>query len=127
MIGVGLLNFKSDSNNPKVFRHILTQRVDINFDYSQKDSQIIISPNLESVVQIETDAIIDLVDLFDSQNIIDAEKKVEDYFKEKNIDTLFFEGLIEDALQMFAERISPDGSYNKMIEKPNSSTYAKFS
>lgn len=117
VVGVGLLNFKENDERPKIFRHILTQRVDINFDYSQKDSQIFVSPNLESAPQIETDSILDLFDQFDSQNIIDAEKSVENYIKEKNIETIFSN--TEDALQMFAERVSPDGSYNHLIEKPN--------
>ena len=118
VIGVGLLNFKENTDRPKIFRHILTQRVDINFEYSQKDPQIIISPNLESVPQIETDAILDLFDQFDSQNIIDAEKAVEAFIIEKGIDTLFSDKIIEDALQMFAETVSPDGSYINSIEKP---------
>ena len=117
VVGVGLLNFKESDERPKIFRHILTQRVDINFEYSQKDSQIFVSPNLESAPQIETDSILDLFDQFDSQNIIDAEKAVENYIKEKNIETIFSN--TEDALQMFAERVSPDGSYNHLIEKPN--------
>ena len=117
VVGVGLLNFKENDEKPKIFRHILTQRVDINFEYSQKDSQIFVSPNLESAPQIETDSILDLFDQFDSQNIIDAEKSVEYYIREKNIETIF--GNTEDALQMFAERVSPDGSYNHLIEKPN--------
>lgn len=117
VVGVGLLNFKENDERPKIFRHILTQRVDIYFEYSQKDSQIFVSPNLESTPQIETDSILDLFDQFDSQNIIDAEKSVENYIKEKNIETIF--GNTEDALQMFAERVSPDGSYNHLIEKPN--------
>ena len=117
VVGVGLLNFKESNESPKIFRHILTQRVDINFEYSQKDSQILVSVNLESVPQIETDSILDLFEQFDSQNIIDAEKLVENYIKEKNIETIFSN--TEDALQMFAERVSPDGSYNHLIEKPN--------
>jgi superfamily I DNA and/or RNA helicase/very-short-patch-repair endonuclease len=117
VVGVGLLNFKENDERPKIFRHILTQRVDINFEYSQKDSQIFVSPNLESAPQIETDSILDLFDQFDSQNIIDAEKAVENYIKEENIETIFSN--TEDALQMFAERVSPDGSYNHLIEKPN--------
>lgn len=117
VVGVGLLNFKKNDERPKIFRHILTQRVDINFEYSQKDSQIFVSPNLESTPQIETDSILDLFDQFDSQNIIDAERSVENSIKEKNIETIF--GNTEDALQMFAERVSPDGSYNHLIEKPN--------
>lgn len=116
VIGVGLLNFKENDSRPKIFRHILTQRVDINFEYSQKDSQIHITPNLESTPQVETDSILDLSEQFDSQNIIDAEKAVENYLKEKNIETVFEN--TEDALQMFAERVSPDGSYKSIIEKP---------
>ncbi|MDE0472043.1 MAG: AAA domain-containing protein [Ekhidna sp.] len=113
VVGVGLLNFKENDERPKIFRHILTQRVDINFEYSQ----ISVSPNLESAPQIETDSILDLFDQFDSQNIIDAEKSVENYIKEKNIETIFSD--TEDALQMFADRVSSDGSYNHLIEKPN--------
>ncbi|MDX9697389.1 MAG: AAA domain-containing protein [Bacteroidales bacterium] len=119
VIGIGLLSFKRNSNNERIFRHILTQRVDINYEYSQKDSQILVSPNLESVPQIETDSILDLFEQFDSQNIIDAEKAIESYFKEKGIDTLFNENCIEDALQMFAERVSLDGRYSNTIAKPN--------
>jgi very-short-patch-repair endonuclease/DNA polymerase III delta prime subunit len=117
VVGVGLLNFKENDGTPKIFRHVLTQRVDINFEYSQKDSQIFISPNIESAPQIETDSILDLFDQFDSQNIIEAEKAVENYVKEKNIESIFSN--TDDALQMFAERFSPDGSYNHSIEKPN--------
>ena len=124
VVGVGLLNFKENAARPKIFRHILTQRADINFEYSQKDSQIIISPNLESVPQIETDSIVDLIEQFDSQNIIDAEKAVEAFIREKGIDTLFIDNTIEDALQMFAETVSPDGSYINSIEKP-STTFSK--
>ena len=119
VIGVGLLNFKENDSRPKIFRHILTQRVDINFEYSKKDSQIHITPNLESTPQIETDSIIDLSEQFDSQNIIDAEKAVENYLKEKKIETIFEN--TEDALQMFAEQVSPDGSYKSIIEKPKAS------
>lgn len=118
VIGIGLLNYKGNTNSQKIFRHILTQRVDINFEYSQKDSNIYISPNLESTIQIETDSIIDQSEQFDSQNIIDAEKAVESYTKLHQIDTLFSEKIIEDALQMFAERVSPDVSYDNKIEKP---------
>lgn len=72
VIGVGLLNFKENSDSPKIFRHILTQRIDIKFEYSKNDSHIVVSPNIESLPQIETDSIIDLFEQFDSQNIIDA-------------------------------------------------------
>ena len=119
VIGVGLLNFKENSDSPKIFRHILTQRIDINFEYSTKDTHILVSPNIESLPQIETDSIVDLIEQFDSQNIIDAENEVEKYVTEKNIYTIFADGNIEDALQMFAERVSADGNYISSIDKPN--------
>lgn len=119
VIGVGLLNFKEDADRPKIFRHIMTQRVDINFEYSQKDSHIIVSPNLESSLQIETDSILDLTEQFDTQNIIDAEKAVENYIIEKGVEALFGDIDISDALQMFAEQVSPEGNYLEIKEKPN--------
>jgi len=122
VIGVGLLNFKENSDSPKIFRHILTQRIDINFEYSKKGSYILVSPNIESIPQIETDFFIDLFEQFDSQNIIDAERAVEKYIAEKNIDLIFNDGNIEDTLQMFAERVSADGNYISSIDKPNATS-----
>lgn len=119
VVGVGLLNFREDSDKPKIFRHVMTQRCDIDFEYSQKESQIYVSPNVESSPQIETDSIIDLFEQFDSQNIIDAERAVENYIKEKEIGHLFFDGLILDTLQLFADRFSPDGKFINKIEKPD--------
>jgi len=119
VVGVGLLNFKENPDKPKIFRHVITQRCDINFEYSQKESQIYVSPNIESSPQMETDSIIDLFEQFDSQNIIDAERAVENYIKEKEIGHLFFDGLILDTLQLFADRFSPDGKFVNNIEKPN--------
>jgi hypothetical protein len=120
IVAVGLLNFKEDSEKPKIFRHIITQRVEINFEYSEKDSQIVVGPTLESSPQIETDSIIDLFDQFDSQNIIDAEKAVDTFIRDKGISHLFYDSLIKDALQIFADRISPDGKFIDQIFKPNS-------
>lgn len=118
IIGAGLLNYKENNDSPKIFRHIFTQRVDINFEFTQKDSQILITPNIESYPKIETDSIIGLDSLFDSQNIIDAEKNVENYFIEKEFDTLFKDNVIDDALQMFIETISASGRYSKSVGKP---------
>lgn len=121
IVGVGLLNFKESDDTPKIFRHIFTQRVEINFEYSERDSQIIISPTIESSPQIETDSIIDLVEQFDSQNIIDAEREIEKYINEKGLSHLFLDSLIKDAIQIFADRFSPDGRFFDKIEKPTSS------
>jgi len=120
VIGVGLLNFQRKSNGERIFRHIITQVVDINFEYSQKDSQILVSPNIESNLQIETDSILDLIDQFDSQDIIEAERAAENYIKEKEIDSIFNVGIVDDVLQLFAERVSSDGKYISTIVKPTS-------
>lgn len=116
IIGVGLLNFKEDDSSPKIFRHFFTQKVDINFEFAKNSSKISIIPNIESTPQIETDSIIDLFEQFDSQNIIEAEKSVKEYFTQKEITSIF--DYIEDAIQMFAERISPDGLFDSTIDKP---------
>jgi len=118
VIGVGLLNFKENADCPKIFRHLVTQRVDINFDHPQKDSQIIVKPNLEIGPKVEIDSILDLENQFDPQCIVEAEKTVENFIKENSIETLFYNGMIEDALQMFVGRVSPDGKYSNSIEKP---------
>lgn len=120
VIGVGLLNYRESTDRTKIFRHIITQRVDIEFEFSEKDSQILVSPNIESAPQIELDAIIDLTELFDSRNIIDAEDAVKKYFEETSLDNLFSDDLIFDALQIFADRFSPDGKFVNQIAKPSS-------
>ena len=116
IIGVGLLNFKENDETPRIFRHVLTQRVEITFEYSDKDSKIVVSPNLESAPQIESDSILDLITQFDPNNIIEAERSAERFIKDQGIETIF--NNTHDILQIFAERISPDGSYKDAIGKP---------
>jgi superfamily I DNA and/or RNA helicase/very-short-patch-repair endonuclease len=118
VVGVGLLNFKENMDAPKIFRHIITQRADINFEDSQKDSEITVAPNIESSPKIETDSIIDLFNQFDSSNIVDAEIAVEKFIGEKGIIHLFMDNQIKDALQIFANRFSPNGKFKDIIEKP---------
>ena len=114
-----MLNFQVGGQSTKVFRHILTQRVDINYEFSKRDSQILVSPSIEAGPQLETDSIIDLFDVFESQNIIDAEKDVMSLFKEREVGGLFNDETIDEALQMFCETISPEGSYMDMVQRPN--------
>ena len=119
IVGVGLLNFKENTESHKIFRHVLTQRAEINFEYTERDSHIIVCPTIESLPIIETDAIIDLIEQFDSQNIIDAEKEVENFIREKGTSSIFNEEL-KDAIQIFADRFSPEGKFIDTIERPNS-------
>lgn len=118
VIAIGLLNYQENSNSPKIFRHILCQRVEIKFEHLSKDSQILVYPNIENDPQVESDILFDLPELFDTQNIIDSENILNQFLKDDGIDS-FFNHSIFNALQAFAERISPDGRFSETIEKPS--------
>lgn len=81
IVGVGLMHFKGD-DAPLIRRHILSAKAEIKFEFSKRDSTIIVSPNLENELTIETDAIIDLPE-FDSVDILDAEKRAKELIKVK--------------------------------------------
>jgi very-short-patch-repair endonuclease len=119
VVGVGLLNFKENEEFPKIFRHVFTQSVDINFEFTQNDSQILISLNLGSSPQIETDSIIDLVGQFETQNLIEAETCAKDLIIAKEIDSIFNKD-IHEAIGSFSQRFCPekDSDYDETIEKP---------
>jgi very-short-patch-repair endonuclease/DNA polymerase III delta prime subunit len=118
VVGIGLLNFHEDSNTPKICRHILTTKVEIVFDTSHGESFIKVFPSIDSEMQIETDAIIDLPDQFDSHTIIEAEKKVAEFLRINNIADNPFDKQIDEAIQIFADRIRTDGQSSNLIKKP---------
>ncbi|MDO9465153.1 MAG: AAA domain-containing protein [bacterium] len=111
IMGVGLIHFRENENTPLVCRHIITSKAEINFEYSQKDSRLIVKQSISDGLQIETDAIIDLFEQFDSNDILEAEKKSIELIKEKELVNPFDDD-IHDVLQLLAERIKPgDGNY----------------
>ena len=115
--GIGLLNFKESDETPLICRHIITAKAEIQFEFSKRDSSLIISQSLENGLQIETDAIIDLFDQFDSNDIIDSEKGAKELIKEKELVNPFDED-IHEVLQLLAERIKPgDGNYKEIKNK----------
>jgi very-short-patch-repair endonuclease len=118
IFGVGLLYFKEDSNTPQICRHILTSKAEISFEFSQKESFVKVSQSIDNEIQIETDAILDLFEQFDSADVIEAEKLVASFLKEKNISDNLFDPQIEDAIQIFADRIRPDGKSREDLAKP---------
>ncbi len=118
IIGVGLLHFKENANTPLICRHILTSKAEITFEFSAKESFVKVCPSPENEIQIETDAIIDLFEQFDSVDIIEAEKKVAEFLKEKNISDDPFDNQIKDAIQLFADRIRTDGQSKDDLAKP---------
>jgi superfamily I DNA and/or RNA helicase/very-short-patch-repair endonuclease len=119
IMGAGLL-VQQDTQKTQICRHILTSKVDISFEFSNKDSYVLVSPSIESEIQIETDSIIDLVDQFDSNDIIDAERKMTDFIKNNEISYDLFDDKIKDALQIFADRFSSEGKFIDDLNKPNS-------
>ena len=124
--GIGLLNFKESDETPLICKHIITAKAEIQFEFSKRDSSVIISQSLENGLQIETDAIIDLFEQFDSNDIIESEKSAKELIKEKELVNPF-DVDIHEVLQLLAERIKPgDGNYkelkNKSKEIPNKET-----
>ncbi|GCD77374.1 disulfide isomerase [Thermaurantimonas aggregans] len=117
IVGVGLLHFQEDANSPLICRHILTSKAEITFEFSAKESFVKVSPSVENEIQIETDAILDLDKQFDSEVIIDAEKKVAEFLKEKNITDNPFDNQIKEAIQIFADRIRTDGQSKDDLAK----------
>ncbi|MBK0384517.1 AAA family ATPase [Pedobacter sp. SD-b] len=118
IFGVGLLYFKEDSNTPQICRHILTSKAEISFEFSQRESFVKVSPSIDNEIQIETDAILDLFEQFDSADVIEAEKLVASFLKEKGISDNLFDPQIKDAIQIFADRIRPDGQSKEDLAKP---------
>src|SRR5690606_16475116 len=106
------------SNTPQICRHILTSKAEISFEFSQRESFVKVSPSIDSEIQIETDAILDLFEQFDSADVIEAEKLVASFLKEKNISDNLFDPQIKDAIQIFADRIRPDGQSKEDLAKP---------
>lgn len=117
IIGVGLMHFKESDDTPLICRHILSAKTEIQFEFSKRDSSIIVSQSLENGLVIETDAIIDLFDQFDSNDIIEAEKRAKELIKEKELVNPF-DNDIHEVLQLLSERIKPgDGKYKEEISK----------
>lgn len=120
IVGVGLLYFQDSANTPLICRHILTSKAEITFEYSTRESFVKVSPSIDNEIQIETDAILDLLEQFDSVDIIEAEKKVVEFLKLKNISDNPFDSQIKEAIQIFADRVRTDGQSKDDLAKPKS-------
>jgi very-short-patch-repair endonuclease len=116
VVGVGLLHFQEDANSPVICRHILTSKAEITF-VSARESFVEVSPSIENEIQIETDAILDLFGQFDSADIIEAERKVAEFLKNNNITDSPFDNQIKEAIQIFADRMRPDGQWKDDLAK----------
>lgn len=118
IVGVGLLNFKENPETPLICRHILTSKAEISFESSARESFVKVAPSIENEIQIETDAILDLFAQFDTADIIEAEKKVAEFLKAKDITDSPFDNYIKEAIQIFADRLRTDGHSEDDLAKP---------
>ena len=114
IIGIGLMHFKESDNTPLICRHVISAKTEVEFEFSKRDSSIIVSQSLENGLVIETDSI---MDQFDSNDIIEAEKRAKELIKEKELVNPFDKD-IHEVLQLLSERIKPgDGKYKEELSK----------
>jgi len=117
VIGVGLLAAKRDFNKSKLFRHVLTQKVDIAFNHDGIDSSIQVTPNIGSSYQFETDFLIDQSDSFDVDSVVSAEKIASEYLEKNEVAYILNDDSVDSALSQFADRFHVSGSFNSKKEK----------
>lgn len=119
LMGVGLLNFKTDA--PRIYRHVMTQgaRAHIRYD-NNKNLELLISPNEDSFPTIEIDSIIDFPVEFDQYDIIAAKNKAEEFLNDdRNEISTVFDEKIHDALKIFSHRFYQSSSdYIEQLKKP---------
>lgn len=120
VIGIGLLNYKQDDHSAHIYRHILTAKVEVAFEYSERESFLTVCPSADSKIIIEKDAIIDLDEQFEPTNIIEAENSVSAFLEEKEIVDDLFDADVKDALNIFARRFHEDGDFVDDISRPKS-------
>jgi hypothetical protein len=118
ILGAGLLNFHESDNTPSIFRHLFVSKTEISFESSKKDSFVKVALAVDSAIKVETDAIMDLATQFDSSDIVEAEKSVLAYIEKTGVGDDLWDDKIQEALQMFADRIRQDGSYRADTQKP---------
>lgn len=113
-IGVGLLNFQENLDSPLICRHILTSKVEITFE--EKTFAINVGPGIDAEIKIETESIIDLEEIFDPFNIVEAEKLIQKIILDDE-ETNLFQDSIKQALYGFSKRFHSDGDFKEDIVK----------
>jgi very-short-patch-repair endonuclease len=117
IVGLGLLNYQPTENRARLFRHVITQQLEIRFNEEKSNSEILIYPDLESKIKIETDFLLD-ADGLEAENIVGSEKAFEEFIKVKDIVELLPNDILKEGLQMFSERIASEGRFVDTISRP---------
>ncbi len=117
----GLLSFKVGDS--RVFRHLFTQKVNIEFDLKAESSEITVRENEQADINLETGFFKDelIQPIFQSDIVKLAKDNSLDNIKEKEIFTLFDEGM-DDVIRIFNEALSQvkQCEFVADIEKPES-------
>ncbi len=116
VMGIGLLHFKETAHSPIICRHLLTSNAEIVFEVLENSSSLIVNPSLDNEIQIETDAIMDLFDQFDSTNLIEIEKLAKEFLTENDLADGLFDIQLKEVLQEMAARLRPDSFFHDEIE-----------
>ena len=109
VVGAGLLCYRKEGNSPQIYRHILTCMADIDYDPVLKEPLIRVLPDVENVIQVETDSLKGSVS---DDVILEAEKALFGFLKENNLIHNIFDVKIKDALRLFAETLDNECEYN---------------
>ena len=114
VVCAGMLSYAPE-NELEINKHVLSCRAEINYDPIEKDSVIRLFPDVENVIQIETDTFAEINSLFTKDNLIKAEKKVYDYLKENGITNNIFDSRVKDALSLFAEELNNNCIFKRNV------------
>lgn len=126
VLAVGFLYFKEADDKQLIARHILTIKADIAFDSLSAESSIKVITGVDSEPRFELDSFIDLNEIFDTADVIDAESLAYKFLVEKEITDLLGDKDIFDALRIFADRFRSDGIFQEDIRKPTISAAPKI-
>lgn len=117
VVGLGLLYFRENDFSPIICRHVLTSKAEIQFVASKNQSYVKVTPGIDNDLQVETDAINDLVEQFETTEIINAEKMLLDFLNNKDIIDTPFNTHTKDGLKIFADCLRSDAQYRDDITK----------
>lgn len=119
ILAIGLFNYKKDIESVSLYRHIITQKVDIYKEHKDGVSFIYLSINPETNPKIEIDFIKDQDKLFDINFLSKAENDLEAFViqNEESNSIEFLLNNYDENLKSFIEKIHPEGLYKELQEK----------
>ncbi|MGN6180642.1 MAG: AAA domain-containing protein [Mucilaginibacter sp.] len=122
ILALGYLNFRENENSPLISRHILTLKVDILFEFNSSESLIKVVAPADGEVRFEPDAFIDLQEIFEAANVIEAENLAKDYLSTKDVVNFLKDKNVLDCCRIFASRFHSEGAFFDNLERPEIST-----